>query len=81
MVSQTMIKALNSVQAQLVKIPGLTDEQVEQIIAMFAAAGNHVETLHRESVGGLALPADLAPGAIRRLGEADLAAIFEAGGG
>ena len=34
MVSQTMIKAFNSVQAQLVKIPGLTDEQVEQIQAI-----------------------------------------------
>ena len=34
MVSQTMIKALNSVQAQLVKIPGLTDDQVEQIQAI-----------------------------------------------
>lgn len=50
-----------------------------QVRRMFAAAGNHVETLHRESVGGLTLPADLAPGAIRRLGEADLAAIFDAG--
>ena len=29
-----MIKALKSVQAQLVKIPGLTDEQVEQIQAI-----------------------------------------------
>ncbi|MEH6719426.1 MAG: 16S rRNA pseudouridine(516) synthase [Aurantimonas endophytica] len=51
-----------------------------QVRRMFAAAGNHVETLHRESVGGLSLPADLAPGAIRRLGEADLAAIFAGGG-
>ncbi len=49
-----------------------------QVRRMFAAAGNHVETLHRESVGGLHLPADLEPGAIRRLGEADIAAIFAA---
>ena len=34
MVSQTMIKALNSVQAQLIKIPGLSEEQVEQIQAI-----------------------------------------------
>lgn len=47
-----------------------------QVRRMFAATGNHVETLHRESVGGLALPADLEPGAIRRLTEADIAAIF-----
>ncbi|WAJ29641.1 pseudouridine synthase [Antarcticirhabdus aurantiaca] len=47
-----------------------------QVRRMFAAAGNHVEALHREQVGGLALPADLEPGAIRRLGEAEIAAIF-----
>ena len=33
-----------------------------QVRRMFAAAGNHVEALHRESIGGLALPPDLAPG-------------------
>ncbi|MBU9403523.1 16S rRNA pseudouridine(516) synthase, partial [Burkholderia multivorans] len=31
--------------------------------------------LHRESVGGFALPADLAPGAWRWLGEAELVAL------
>ena len=36
MVSQTIIKALNSVQAQLVKIPGLTEDQLEQIQAIIA---------------------------------------------
>ena len=50
-----------------------------QVRRMFAAVGNHVETLQRESIGGLALPADLAFGAIRRLSEADLAAIFDDG--
>ena len=50
-----------------------------QVRRMFAATGNHVEALHRESVGGLSLPADLAPGAIRRLDDADLAAIFDGG--
>ena len=34
MVSQTTIKALNSVQAQLVKIPDLTEDQLEQIQAI-----------------------------------------------
>ncbi|NDW02976.1 pseudouridine synthase [Jiella pacifica] len=53
-----------------------------QVRRMFAAAGNHVEALHRESIGGLALPADLPPGAFRRLGDIDLAAIFaETGSG
>ncbi len=49
-----------------------------QVRRMFAAAGNHVEALHRETIGRLTLPADLAPGEIRRLTETDLAAIFAA---
>jgi 16S rRNA pseudouridine516 synthase len=49
-----------------------------QVRRMFAAAGNHVEALHREAIGALALPADLAPGEIRRLTQDDLAAIFAA---
>ena len=32
---------------------------------MFAAVGNHVTALHRDRIGGLALPADLAPGQYR----------------
>jgi hypothetical protein len=40
MVSQTTIKALNSVQTQLVKIPGLTEDQLEQIQAIIA---NHTQ--------------------------------------
>jgi 16S rRNA pseudouridine516 synthase len=43
---------------------------------MFAAAGNHVLDLHRESVGGLALPADLAPGAFRILSPEEISRIF-----
>eukprot|EP01030_Chromulinospumella_sphaerica_P022281 gene22281-22252_t len=34
-----------------------------QVRRMFAAVGNHVEALHRDRVGGLDLPDDLAPGA------------------
>jgi 16S rRNA pseudouridine516 synthase len=34
---------------------------------MVAAAGNRVESLHRESVGELVLPPDLAPGEWRWL--------------
>jgi 16S rRNA pseudouridine516 synthase len=29
---------------------------------MFAAAGNHVVALHREAIGALELPPELAPG-------------------
>ncbi|MBB3996505.1 pseudouridine synthase [Aureimonas pseudogalii] len=49
-----------------------------QVRRMFAAAGNHVETLHREAVGALTLPADLEPGHLRRLTLADVDAIFAA---
>lgn len=49
-----------------------------QVRRMFAATGNHVEALQREAIGGLALPSDLAPGAIRRLSADDLATIFAA---
>jgi 16S rRNA pseudouridine516 synthase len=43
---------------------------------MFAAAGNHVLELHRESIGGLALPEDLAPGAFRILSTDEAGRIF-----
>ncbi|MFD2238222.1 pseudouridine synthase [Aureimonas populi] len=47
-----------------------------QVRRMFAALGNHVEALHREAVGGLCLPGDLAPGAHRRLTGGEVEAIF-----
>lgn len=46
-----------------------------QVKRMVAAAGNRVEALHRERVGGLALPASLAEGAWQWLDEADLGAL------
>lgn len=47
-----------------------------QVRRMFAATGNHVEALHRERIGGLALPDDLAPGQWRMMTAADVAAVF-----
>ncbi|WP_185984287.1 pseudouridine synthase [Aureimonas mangrovi] len=47
-----------------------------QVRRMFAALGNHVEALHRERIGGLDLPEDLAAGQWRRLTVEDIAAIF-----
>lgn len=38
-----------------------------QVKRMVAAAGNRVDALHREAMGELALPADLAPGQWREL--------------
>ncbi|ALL62799.1 Ribosomal small subunit pseudouridine synthase A [Paraburkholderia caribensis MBA4] len=46
-----------------------------QVKRMVAAAGNRVEALHRERVGGLALPASLAEGAWQWLDGADLGAL------
>lgn len=55
----------------------ITEGRYHQVRRMFAAVGNHVEALHRESLGGLTLPADMAPGAWRLLTEAEIARIFE----
>jgi 16S rRNA pseudouridine516 synthase len=40
--------------------------------------GNHVAALHRDRIGDLVLPEDLAPGAYGLLGEAEVATIFSA---
>ncbi len=52
----------------------VTEGRYHMVRRMFAAAGNHVEGLHRERIGGLALPDDLAPGQWRLMmpGEVDL---------
>lgn len=51
----------------------LLEGKYHQVKRMVAAVGNRVEGLHRSRIGGLALPADLAPGEWRWLTEADLA--------
>ena len=53
----------------------LHEGRYHQVRRMFAAVGNHVEALHRVSVGGLAL-GDLPAGEWRMLGEGEIAAIF-----
>jgi 16S rRNA pseudouridine516 synthase len=45
----------------------LTEGKYHQVKRMLAAVGNRVEALHRSRIGGLALPADLAPGQWRWL--------------
>ncbi len=54
----------------------VTEGRYHQVRRMFAAVGNHVEALHRERLGGLALPADLEPGQWRRASEDEITAIF-----
>lgn len=50
----------------------LTSGKYHQVKRMVAAAGNRVEALHREALGGLTLPDDLKPGEWRWLAAVDL---------
>ena len=54
----------------------LTEGRYHQVRRMFAAVGNHVETLHRPRIGGLTL-GTLAPGEWRLLDVRDLEALFD----
>ena len=57
----------------------LHEGRYHQVRRMFAAAGNHVSSLRRLSIGGLSLPGDLAEGAWRELAPEELSAIFAIG--
>jgi 16S rRNA pseudouridine516 synthase len=67
-----VLEPLSPTQAQLT----ITEGRYHQVRRMFAAVGNHVEALHRDRVGGLALPEDLEPGAWRIMSTQEVAAIF-----
>jgi 16S rRNA pseudouridine516 synthase len=54
----------------------VTEGRYHQVRRMFAATGNHVTSLHRDRVGGLSLPEDLAAGQFRILGQADLSLVL-----
>jgi 16S rRNA pseudouridine516 synthase len=56
----------------------ITEGRYHQVRRMFAAVGNHVTALHRDRMGGLGLPADLAAGEYRLMTAADLDALFGA---
>jgi len=51
----------------------LTEGKYHQVKRMIAAVGNRVEALHRSRIGGLQLPADMAPGQWRWLNADELA--------
>lgn len=53
----------------------LTEGRYHQVKRMFAAVGNRVEAIHRIAIGPVRLGAELAPGAWRFLGEAEIAAL------
>jgi 16S rRNA pseudouridine516 synthase len=54
----------------------LHEGRYHQVRRMFASVGNHVDALHRESIGGLALPGDLPAGDYRLLDANAIASIF-----
>lgn len=54
----------------------ITEGRYHQVRRMFAAAGNHVEALHRSRIGALDL-GDLSAGQWRMLDARDVASIFE----
>ncbi len=54
----------------------ITEGRYHQVRRMFAALGNHVQDLHRDRMGGLDLPPDLAAGDYRPLTEAELALVL-----
>lgn len=70
--SPAVLEVLSPTEARLT----VTEGRYHMVRRMFAAVGNHVEGLHRERVGGLALPEDLAPGAWRLLDADQIDRIF-----
>jgi len=58
----------------------IDEGKYHQVKRMVAAAGNRVEALHRTAIGGLILPATLAPGQWRWLETDDLTALRDANG-
>lgn len=70
--SPAVLEVLSPTEARLT----VTEGRYHMVRRMFAAVGNHVEALHRERVGGLVLPDDLAPGAWRLLDQNQIDLIF-----
>jgi 16S rRNA pseudouridine516 synthase len=56
----------------------ITEGRYHQVRRMFAAVGNHVVALHRDRIGGLDLPPDLADGHYRLMTAADVQTLFSA---
>ncbi|MFZ3580827.1 pseudouridine synthase [Loktanella sp. DJP18] len=68
-----VLEPLSNTEARLT----VTEGRYHQVRRMFAATGNHVVALHRETLGGLSLPDELAPGEWRLLRVDEVALIFQ----
>ena len=55
----------------------IIEGRYHQVRRMFAAAGNYVEALHRESLGGLSLPDGMAAGHWKLLRDEEVDLIFQ----
>jgi 16S rRNA pseudouridine516 synthase len=73
-----LLPAELEITGELTAMLTLHEGRYHQVRRMFAAIGNHVTILHRDRVGGLALPDDLAAGQIRVMDAGDIAAVFGA---
>lgn len=67
-----VLEVLAPTQARLT----ITEGRYHQVRRMFAAVGNHVTALHRDRIGGLALPADMAPSDWRILAAEEQTSLF-----
>ena len=67
-----VLEVLSPTEARLT----VTEGRYHMVRRMFAAVDNHVEALHRERVGMLALPEDLPPGAWRAATQGEIDSLF-----
>lgn len=66
---------LEIITAQDVRLT-ISEGRYHQVKRMFAAAGNHVNALHREQVGCIVLDETLAPGEYRPLTDEEIQSVF-----
>lgn len=71
-----LLPALLDVLGPKLALLTVTEGRYHQVRRMFAAVGNHVESLHRDRVGGLELPPDLDPGRYRVLSADEVVAVL-----
>jgi len=71
-VAPAILEPISATEAYL----SVTEGRYHLVRRMFAAVGNHVEALHRDRIGGLSLPDDLAPGRVQIMSETDVASVF-----